>query len=77
MSSYDWVGSLAFLPLGFAIAGPLASALGARTVLELGSAITVVLVGVALVPRSTRELGSTEQREAGELPAELSAEHAA
>jgi MFS family permease len=62
VSSYDWVGSLALLPLGFAVAGPLAGAIGARTVLEIGSAITVVLVAVALLPRSTRTLG-TEQLE--------------
>ena len=30
VSSYDWMGSLALLPLGYAIAGPLANALGAR-----------------------------------------------
>jgi MFS family permease len=77
VSSYDWVGSLALLPLGFAIAGPLASVLGARTVLELGSAITVVLVGVALLPRSTRELRGAERRETTELPAELSADRVA
>ena len=33
VSAYDWMGSLALLPLGFAIAGPLAAAVGARTVL--------------------------------------------
>jgi MFS family permease len=60
VSSYDWVGSLALLPIGFAVAGPVASAIGARTVLEIGSAITVVLVTVALLPRSTRELGAEE-----------------
>jgi MFS family permease len=60
VSSYDWVGSLALLPIGFVVAGPVASALGARTVLEVGSAITVVLIGVALLPKSTRELGAEE-----------------
>ena len=29
VSSYDWMGSLALLPLGFAIAGPVASVIGA------------------------------------------------
>ncbi len=38
VSAYDWMGSLALLPLGFAIAGPLAGALGARTVLAVGAA---------------------------------------
>ncbi len=56
VSSYDWMGSLALLPLGFAIAGPLASAFGARAVLGVGGAISLVLLALALAPRSTREL---------------------
>ncbi len=56
VSSYDWLGSLALLPLGFAVAGPLAAALGARTVLSVGAAVALVVWLVALVPRSTREL---------------------
>jgi MFS family permease len=56
VSAYDWVGSLAFLPIGFALAGPAAAALGARSVLELGSAVALVLMLIAMVPRSTRQL---------------------
>ncbi|MGD0455484.1 MAG: MFS transporter, partial [Solirubrobacteraceae bacterium] len=56
VSAYDWMGSLALLPLGYFLAGPLASALGARTVLGVGSSIGMVLLLLALVPRSTREL---------------------
>jgi predicted MFS family arabinose efflux permease len=66
VSAYDWMGSLALLPLGFAIAGPLASAWGARTVLGVGAAAAVVLLLLALVPGSTRRLagdGSAEQLE--------------
>ena len=63
VSSYDWMGSLALLPLGFAIAGPLASAIGARTVLGVGAGITFVMLLAAMTPRSTRtlSLGSAEQ----------------
>jgi len=57
VSSYDWMGSLALLPVGFVIAGPLASAFGARTVLGVGSVLGLAMLGLALVPRSTRELG--------------------
>ncbi|HET8978202.1 MAG TPA: MFS transporter [Solirubrobacteraceae bacterium] len=57
VSSYDWMGSLALMPLGFAVAGPLAAALGARTVLGVGGVIAVVLVALALTPASTRQLG--------------------
>jgi MFS family permease len=56
VSAYDWMGSLALLPLGFAMAGPLAAALGARTVLTVGAACALVMLILALVPRSTRAL---------------------
>jgi MFS family permease len=56
VSSYDWMGSLALMPLGFLVAGPLAGAFGAQAVLGVGSAIGLVLLLLALVPRSTREL---------------------
>ncbi|MDE3132552.1 MAG: MFS transporter [Acidobacteriota bacterium] len=58
VSSYDWMGSLALLPVGFVLAGPLASVFGARTVLGVGGAIGVVATLVTLLPRSTRELAT-------------------
>jgi predicted MFS family arabinose efflux permease len=58
VSSYDWMGSLALLPVGFVLAGPLAGAFGARTVLAVGSALGLVMLALALLPRSTRELGA-------------------
>ncbi len=70
VSSYDWMGSLALLPLGFAIAGPLAAGFGPQTVLAVGSALALVMLALALVPRSTRGL-------AGERRAPDSAEHSA
>ncbi|HWE32728.1 MAG TPA: MFS transporter [Solirubrobacteraceae bacterium] len=57
VSAYDWMGSLALLPVGYAIAGPLASAVGPRVVLGVGSAIGFALLVVGLAPRETRELG--------------------
>lgn len=66
VSAYDWMGSLALLPLGFAIAGPLAAAWGARTVLAVGAAAALAMLMLALLPRSTRHLtddGSAEQFE--------------
>jgi hypothetical protein len=56
VSSYDWMGSMALAPIGYLLAGPLAAALGAQLVLGVGSAIGVILLLVALLPRSTREL---------------------
>jgi MFS family permease len=57
VSAYDWMGSLALLPLGYFVAGPLAGALGARTVLGVGGALGAVMLALALTPRSTRQLG--------------------
>jgi predicted MFS family arabinose efflux permease len=68
VSAYDWMGSLALLPLGFAIAGPLAGALGARTVLTVGAVIALAMLVLALAPRGTRELvddGRQDGRAAG------------
>ncbi|HEY5187709.1 MAG TPA: MFS transporter [Solirubrobacteraceae bacterium] len=57
VSAYDWMGSLALLPVGFLLAGPLAGAFGARTVLGVGAALALTMLLLALIPRSTRELG--------------------
>jgi MFS family permease len=43
VSSYDWMGSLALLPLGYLAAGPLGEALGSAQVLAAGGAIALVV----------------------------------
>ncbi len=66
VSAYDWMGSLALVPVGFIVAGPLANAFGAREVLGVGAVLGVLMLLLSLLPRSTRELvGPTA---AGELP---------
>ncbi|HWG08259.1 MAG TPA: MFS transporter [Solirubrobacteraceae bacterium] len=56
VSSYDWMVSLALLPLGYALAGPLAGALGAVEVLLGGSVIAAIALALGLLPRQTRML---------------------
>jgi hypothetical protein len=73
VSAYDWMGSLALLPLGFALAGPLAAALGARTVLAGGSVVAFVLLALAMTPRSTREMGAADAYAVAARSAEQSA----
>jgi len=76
VSAWDWMGSLALLPLGFLLAGPLAAAFGPRTVLGVGSAIGLILLLVGLLPHETRELrdfGSAEEL-AGKVGVELHSE---
>jgi predicted MFS family arabinose efflux permease len=72
VSAYDWMGSLALLPVGFAIAGPLAGAFGARTVLGVGAGLTLAMLVLALVPRSTRELSG--ERSAQDLAGDVGVE---
>jgi MFS family permease len=66
VSAYDWMGSLALVPIGFLVAGPLANAFGAREVLGVGAVLGVLMLLLALLPRSTRDLSGPTS--AGELP---------
>jgi predicted membrane-bound spermidine synthase len=69
VSSYDYLGSLAFYPAGLALAGPLADAVGITTVLW-GSAVVAVLVSVFQLAwrdvRSPKDMGP--RTPAGEEP---------
>jgi hypothetical protein len=56
VSSYDWTVSLALLPLGYVLAGPLAGALGAVGVLLGGSVLAAIALALGLLPRQTRML---------------------
>jgi MFS family permease len=56
VSSFDWMISLALLPLGYLLAGPLAESLGAVEVLIGGSALACVAFALGLLPHQTRTL---------------------
>lgn len=56
VSAWDWMGSLAFLPLGYLLAGPLATTFGGVQVLVVGGVVGTIALLLALVPRSTRQL---------------------
>jgi MFS family permease len=71
VSAWDWMGSLALLPVGYLVAGPLAESIGARTVLGLGCVIGLALLAIGLMPRSVRELGDGDPASAEELPGEV------
>ena len=61
VSSYDWMGSLVLLPVGFLVAGPVAEATSAGAVLVAGGILTLALLAVGLVPRQTRTLTQVER----------------
>jgi MFS family permease len=51
VSSYDWMGSLALLPLGYLLAGPIGEAVGAAEVLIVGGALGLAISTVGfLIP---------------------------
>lgn len=63
LSSFDWFGSVALNPLGYALIGPLANVLGVATTLYLAAALNAaVSILVALTP-SVRGLVDTQAAE--------------
>jgi hypothetical protein len=51
ISSFDWLGSVALNPLGYALIGPLAVAFGTEEMLLIAGALNIVTcVGVVLIP---------------------------
>ncbi len=61
VSSYDYMGSLVLLPVGYIVAGPVAEATSAGAVLVAGGVATAALLLVGLVPRQTRTLQRIER----------------
>jgi hypothetical protein len=62
ISSFDWLGSRVFQPAGYALAGPLAAAIGIPATLLLGAVgHASASVAIACVP-SVRELEPLQQR---------------
>lgn len=62
VSSYDWMGSIVLLPVGFLLlAGPTAEATSPEAVMIVGGILTAELLVVGLVPRETRTLPRTKQ----------------
>jgi len=60
VSAYDWFGSLAFLPIGMALVGPLAIEFGDSAVLVAAALLTVVLTVAVLSIPSVSGLRSPE-----------------
>ena len=58
VTAYDWMGSLALLPLGYVLAGPLGEAFGAVEVLAVGGAIGLAALAASLLSRDVWNLSS-------------------
>ena len=55
VSAYNWMGAMAFLPAGYAIAGPVADAIGMSRTLVLGAVWIVLSTAAVLTVRSVRD----------------------
>jgi MFS family permease len=56
VSAWDYMGTFALMPVGYAVVGPLANAFGVRWVLGVGSALGALMAALALIPKSVRAL---------------------
>ncbi|HEV8064536.1 MAG TPA: MFS transporter [Acidimicrobiales bacterium] len=56
VSAYDWFGSLVFLPIGFAIIGPISSVIGVRTTFVIGACFAVLSTVTGLCVPSIRQM---------------------
>jgi predicted MFS family arabinose efflux permease len=54
VSAYNWMGAMAFLPAGYALAGPVASVVGLNTTLWIGAGWIVVSTAAVLSVASVR-----------------------
>jgi hypothetical protein len=58
VSAYNWVGAMAFLPAGYAIAGPVAAWIGISATLWIGAAWLLVSTLLVLSVSDVRRYGS-------------------
>jgi predicted MFS family arabinose efflux permease len=61
VTAYDWMGSLALLPLGYVLAGPLGERLGATEVLVGGSLLALLSLTCTLAVRDVRSVRRLER----------------
>jgi MFS family permease len=67
VGAYNWFGAMAFLPAGYAIAGPVARVIGMSTTLWIGAAWIVVTTALVLCVRDVRDFRARPTADA--LPA--------
>lgn len=69
VSSYDWIGSMLFLPVGMALVGPISSSIGVTTTLLALSGWTVAASLFMLLLPSIRSFRREERAPSGEARA--------
>jgi predicted MFS family arabinose efflux permease len=56
VSAYDWFGSMAFAPIGLAVAGPVAASIGTSTTLWIACGAELAVAALAVATPSVRRL---------------------
>ena len=64
VASYTWMGAMVFLPAGYALAGPIAMAIGVKTYLLIAAAWIVVSTLFVVRLPAVREVGFEDETEA-------------
>jgi MFS family permease len=70
VASYGWMGAMVFLPAGYALAGPIAMAIGLKTYLLIAAGWIVASTVFVTRLRAVREVGLEEPTDALVVPAQ-------
>jgi MFS family permease len=70
VASYGWMGAMVFLPAGYALAGPIAMAIGIETYLLIAAGWIVASTLFVVRLRAVREVGLEARTEALPVPAQ-------
>jgi Transmembrane secretion effector len=70
VASYGWMGAMVFLPAGYALAGPIAMAIGLKADLLIAAGWVVVSTLFVVRLRAVREVGFDERTDAQLVPAQ-------
>ena len=70
VASYGWMGAMVFLPAGYALAGPIAAAIGLKTYLLIAACWIVASTLFVIQLRAVREVRFEEPTDALAAPAQ-------
>jgi MFS family permease len=70
VASYGWMGAMVFLPAGYALAGPIATAVGLKPYLLFAAGWIVVSTLFVIRLRAVRDVGLDEPTDAVPVPAQ-------
>jgi hypothetical protein len=70
VASYGWMGAMVFLPAGYALAGPIAMAIGLKTYLLIAACWIVASTLFVIRLRAVREVELEEPTDAVPVPAQ-------